>query len=303
MICPDCANPLEALPNPCRHCGWIIDYVNGIPFIMSSQDKRDSDFKEYQSNYDQICQDDLTHSIQDKSYLKLQSENLKSYIGNVANLTVCEVGVGQGELFNYLKQDKPKELIGIDISVGYLTRMKKDFTADDHNLSLIIANAENIPYQNKFDVVVASDILEHVFNVGNFLYSANRSLKMGGKLIVRVPYNENIMGYSRFLGCPYKFVHLRSFAKKNLVSLLKYAGFEVDNVIYDGFHPAYQRNYVKKHDFINKRFKKYIQSKFESEFHVTGINRILGQLLMRPLELNAVCTKIVEHEQINTLWG
>lgn len=53
--------------------------------------------------------------------------------------------------------------------------------------NLFIANAENMNFQDKFDVIVAGDIIEHVNNVGNFLKSIYRALNNNGILIISTP--------------------------------------------------------------------------------------------------------------------
>jgi SAM-dependent methyltransferase len=101
-------------------------------------------------------------------------------------------------------------------------------------ITLALANAENLPFADAFDVVIASELLEHVLNVGDLLVSLHRALADRGRLFVRVPYREDLRQYARQNGCPYPFVHLRTFTRDSLVDMLRRAGFRPRRIRYDG---------------------------------------------------------------------
>jgi 2-polyprenyl-3-methyl-5-hydroxy-6-metoxy-1,4-benzoquinol methylase len=288
MICPDCYKALDLSVGTCNSCSWNFNIEDEIPVCLSTKDKEDEMFKKYLDNYNEISLDDLEETIQNEVYLKSQNDKLFSYLPSLQGLNVCEVGIGKGNLLANMLKEKPAKLVGIDISRPYLEAIKKKSTG---NLELIIANAENIPFENEFDVIVAADILEHVFNVGDFLASVNRALKPSGRFIVKTPHNEDINGYSKLRGCKYNFVHLRNFNKKTLTTVLKGAGFEPHKVIYDGFYPDRIRNQIKKFSFLHQRCNKYFEKNFESIHHVNKINNFIGNVLMDPIEITAVSIK------------
>ena len=97
-----------------------------------------------------------------------------------------------------------------------------------------MANAELLPYAEAFDLVVASEILEHVLNAGDFLISLHRSLRTDARTLVRVPYKEDLRQYARQNGCEYPFVHLRTFTKGSLESMMGNAGFKPVRMYFDG---------------------------------------------------------------------
>lgn len=288
MICPDCHHVLEGNHSQCSACSWSCHDKHGIDIYLSSSDKDDSMFKRYLDNYHDISVDDLEDSIQPEIYLKSQNEKLFSYLPSLTGLSVCEVGIGKGILLDAMLKEKPAQLVGVDISIPYLKAIQKKYHDQIH---LVVANAENLPFQEAFDVIVAADIIEHVFNVGDFLYSVNRALKPGGRFIVKTPNNEDITVYSKLKGCKYQFVHLRNFNKKTLEKILIGAGFNVEKVIYDGFYPHRKRDFIKNNNFLNKQFDKYIDKNFESPHHVNRIDNRLGNLLMEPIEMTLLARK------------
>lgn len=289
MICPDCHNFLDEQNRFCQACDWKCEVREGIPIYLSSQDSKDEIFQRYLLNYDEISEDDLKESIQNVEYLRTQNEKLFSYIPPVKDLAVCEIGTGKGLLLEHLKKEKPRKLVGIDISIPYL-RAIQDANED---IELIVANAENLPYDNEFDVIIAADIIEHVVNVGDFLYCVYRALKPGGYFVVKTPNNEDINIYSRKRGCKYNFVHLRNFNKKTLQTILIGAGFDVVKVIYDGFYTHRKRSYIKNRPFLNKRFDNYFSKKYKNDHDVNKINNHIGRLLMNPIEITMLSRKSI----------
>jgi SAM-dependent methyltransferase len=283
-ICPDCKTGLEL--QACQGCGWLAEFREGFPVWLSSTDKMSDFFKKYLDNYDQIGGDDLETSIQPIDYLKIQTEYLESYLGDLTGLNVCELGIGQGTLMKRILSQNIKHYTGVDICASYLKNL-----SGHPNSTLIIANAENVPYEDEFDLLVASDILEHVFNVGDFLYSVNRALVSGGKFVVKVPLLEDINAYSLQRGCKYDFVHLRNFSKESLEVLLKGAGFEIERYHYDGFFISRIRT-LFKNKFTNEHIIPKLWAKFPQDYLPKRINQRLGRYFMRPVEITAVCKKI-----------
>lgn len=291
MICPDCNNELVINTGKCNFCSWALDIEDNIPIYLSNHDKRDVMFNRYLDNYDDISVDDLDTSIQNIKYLESQNEKLFTYLPPLQGLKVCEIGVGKGALLELILKENPAKLVGVDVSRPYLKTIKSKFEA---NLELILANAENIPFANEFDVIIAADIIEHVFNVGDFLTSVNRALKLNGHFIVKTPHNEDINGYSKLRGCKYNFVHLRNFNKRTLTTVLNGAGFDVKKIIFDGFYPDRLRAFIQKNTYLNNKCIKYLNKKFEDVNDVNRIKNYLGNALMNPMEITAVTTKRVD---------
>jgi SAM-dependent methyltransferase len=82
-----------------------------------------------------------------------------------------------------------------------------------------------------FDAVLASHLIEHLNNPGNFVLEAWRILKPNGRLYITTP---NINGLqSRLFGSSWRsviFDHLYLFSVKTLTMLLGSAGFTVERV-------------------------------------------------------------------------
>ena len=174
-------------------------------------DLHDEVTRSYTENYDRIARDDLDAKVMDERYIENLATNFCEAVDLVPGAEVCDVGSGKGYLVRKLLARGAGSVTAVDISLPYLVRM-----VGQPGVSPVMANAEALPFAEHFDVIVATDVLEHVLNVGSFLYSLNRALRSGGRLYVRVPYRENLLSYSPQLGCPYRFVHLRTYDRPPL---------------------------------------------------------------------------------------
>lgn len=284
LICPDCHARLAASNAPsCAHCSWKVQARGRVPVYLSAADLRDPLFGRYLENYDQIAAADLRQSIQDPAHIAVQARRIIDYLGSVQGLRVCEVGVGQGTLFRLLAQQHPTRLLGVDISTEYLERLV------DEGFSVCVCNAENLVFDREFDVMVATDILEHMLNVGDFLVSINRGLVTGGRFVVRVPLEENLMQHARQMGCPYRLVHLRSFTVRGLTQMLEHAGFEVEAVHRDGFQVGIHRPIYP--DWLARRCTRLIEAHQSRLRRSAGLWSLIERAYLRPFEVAAVCRK------------
>lgn len=84
-------------------------------------------------------------------------------------------------LHDYLKRHA-SQCVAIDILETRIVELRRD-----GYLNFVAADAEALPFFDEFDVVVAGELVEHLYNMGLFLDSAWRALKLGGKLIVTTP--------------------------------------------------------------------------------------------------------------------
>ncbi|MBD3280430.1 methyltransferase domain-containing protein [Candidatus Dojkabacteria bacterium] len=74
-----------------------------------------------------------------------------------------------------------KSCIGMDIDKDSVQKYRHK------GFKLVHGNAQNFRLRKKFDIIHASDLIEHLENPGNFLYCSYRHLKSGGFLILTTP--------------------------------------------------------------------------------------------------------------------
>lgn len=104
------------------------------------------------------------------------------------NKKVLDIGCNTGILLIPLKE-RGIDILGIDISISDIKKAKKNLL--QRNLSdkcVQVANAQKLPFKdNYFDVVLLSDILEHVVEPNIVAKEAIRVLKPNGIVLATVP--------------------------------------------------------------------------------------------------------------------
>lgn len=120
---------------------------------------------------------------------------------------ILDTGVGLGRL---LSQVPDLQRYGMDISFSYLD------IAKTKGIEVCYSLIEDMPYREEmFDIVVSTDVLEHVLDLNLCVAKILGVLKKRGVLIARVPYRENLIQYLQ-PEYPYQYVHIRNFDEHSL---------------------------------------------------------------------------------------
>jgi SAM-dependent methyltransferase len=222
--CVECGGVLEG--PLCRACGRLYEEVEGVPVLLSNEDANSPLFRRYLENYDQIASDDLEQDILQVFYKRAQTEKLVRYCGDAIRGRVLDIGCGQGD---FLRRVPHADRLGVDIALPYLSRLRAE------GIPVALANSENLPFASGFDLIVVTDILEHVLSPERALRCIVRAARPGAKVVIRVPYKEDLSSYAPEAGCRYEFVHLRSFDEHSLDKMLVASGLHPIALHYDGW--------------------------------------------------------------------
>jgi 2-polyprenyl-3-methyl-5-hydroxy-6-metoxy-1,4-benzoquinol methylase len=102
-------------------------------------------------------------------------------------LRVLDLGCGNGSLTSVIA-DEGFEVIGIEESDSGIVLASQNFP----NCQFIQASIYDLPYtelENSFDLVIASDVIEHLLFPRELVIAARKCLKPQGKLIITTPYH------------------------------------------------------------------------------------------------------------------
>lgn len=161
------------------------------------------------------------------SYL-VKRRVILEYLEKCDGTSILEVGCGCGDLLHVLDR-KGYTGIGIDISEDALMVARTGFSS--RRIKVVCCTPEDI--QEKFDVVIASEVMEHYQNDMVFLSQLSDCLHDRGHLILTVPAHMKKWGPNDdFCG------HIRRYERNNLHAALQKSGFD-DIVIYSYGVPIY----------------------------------------------------------------
>lgn len=113
-------------------------------------------------------------------------EYLSQHI-SIQNKHILEVGCGSGAILKYL-HDNGAKVKGIDLSQEYLEYGKQRYGLDLSNTNLF-----DLPEKHQFDLIIYSDVLEHIINPHEHLKKIKELLKPDGLLYLKVPGTKNIV--------------------------------------------------------------------------------------------------------------
>jgi ubiquinone/menaquinone biosynthesis C-methylase UbiE len=141
---------------------------------------------------------------------------------------ILDVGCGSSRVLSALSQ-----AIGMDINLRKLR-----FNLSIGNL-LVNADIGNICFKDSyFDVVICSEVIEHLKKENNIFLELRRVLKKGGILILGTPdystYSWNLIEWLYKKAVPNGYVdeHISHYTKKELVQYMENIGFKLKTYQY-----------------------------------------------------------------------
>ena len=154
--------------------------------------------------------------------LERKTAIIKKFLKDTPNKDILDVACGTGRFF-YLYGSR--KIYGIDISKDQLAEARKK----DQKAVLKICDAEKICYpDNKFDVVITSQFIEHIPQYKQVIKEMVRVCKPGGILIIDFPNKHSLTCIPTkirlFFG---KLRWLNLFSKKEIEKISKDFNLEI----------------------------------------------------------------------------
>ncbi len=182
---------------------------------------------------------------------------------------ILDVGCGFGLLSKKLKKTYPKlDLYGIE-------HAKEASQSSQEILKLLQCNIEDIASikrklkTQKFDVIIFSDVLEHLYDPVEIIKSYKSFLKQDGTIVVTVPNIANIFSRIALLFGYFNYsetgvmdkTHIRFFNRKNLKQLAKESDLKIVSQKYDCIIVRWFVPFIKIFIAINKGSSNILDSK------------------------------------------
>ena len=144
---------------------------------------------------------------------------------------ILEVGSGIGTFSEKIIFDFPNSKVTLtDISDNYVNELLARFRDDKVSIHKLDLNQkshyEKIGHE-KFDSILAINVLEHVENDEFALFQLYKMLKKEGVLVLLVPAHKFL-----FNAIDRKVGHFRRYSKKEMISKIQKAQFSIDKIFF-----------------------------------------------------------------------
>jgi len=165
--------------------------------------------------------------------------------------SICDLGCGNGYMSRRLA-DLGYDVVGVDASesgVGIARRACPNATFIHSSIDSTLRQRMTF---SDFDLVVSSDVIEHLYRPSDLLEAATSLLKTNGHLIIGAPYHgylKNLLlsltgKMDSHFSALHDGGHIKFFSEKTLSELLKKHGFLSQRFTFYGRAPWLWKNMI-----------------------------------------------------------
>ena len=265
-----------------------LDYFTGDDFYSDGDVENDLlEIVKSGKDFEEVLKQDNRWAI--LYHLSPIRQNIINWYPFKEGATCLEIGAGCGAITGALC-DNLEKVVSVELSKRRAT-INYERHKDRDNLEIIVANLNNIKFEEKFDYITLNGVLEYAGSFTkttnpyeDFLKQIKKYLKPNGKLIVAI---ENRYGLKYFAGAKEDHTarafdsiegyigidSVKTFGKKELEELLATSGFKTQEFYYphpdykmpleifsDNFLPSEDTFLVSAPNFDNERYTLFNES-------------------------------------------
>lgn len=168
--------------------------------------------------------------------------------------TVCDLGCGTGYLASRLGA-LGYQVCGVDGSQRLLGLARKHYASDRVTFAQGLfgdSSLDRLRPDGGFDLIISSDVVEHLFEPALLVDTAFRWLRPGGSLVLGTPYHGylknlaiSVLGqWDQHHGVHWNGGHIKFFSVRTLHDLVRQAGFADAGFHYYGRVPYLWMNMI-----------------------------------------------------------
>ena len=183
-------------------------------------------------------------------------KEIELFFKDIKNKQILDFGCGDARYKKYI--DNSNNYKGLDVAESGHSPLDKNYD--------VLWDKKKLPFENDvFDIVLMTEVLEHVENVDITLREINRVLKIGGSILVTVPFiwPEHQK--------PYDFQRYTSFGIKKVFD-------------YYGFETIYYKKLVQKKYALLEIIISDIETQFK-DYNKKNMNHFFLRLYFKILKL------------------
>lgn len=198
----------------CINCGFV--YVD----TPASQNDYDRYYRELSKYEDRATASGGGDEIFDRDRLLKTAGDIEQFLPD-KDISILDIGCGNGGLLLALKQRGYKNLKGLDPSVVCVNNIRKQ------GIEAIVGGIFDNNSGGLFDLIILTHVFEHVYDLQLAVRNISAKLKPDGKLYIEVP---DASRYDKFYRVPYYYFdteHVNHFSKESLKNLLTGNNFDL----------------------------------------------------------------------------
>lgn len=172
---------------------------------------------------------DLQRQLGDGYYHKWKFENQLAYDILKPNDKVLDIGCGVGN-FLIKAKEKAAEVCGLELNkkAAAACRQRGLEVYDE------LIGVHAMKRKEYYDVVCMFQVLEHIYDVKEFLEDAVKALKKGGKLVIGVPNNEPyFLGYDKYCTLNLPPHHMGLWNRQVFEKMAPFFNLSIEQIEYD----------------------------------------------------------------------
>ena len=166
-------------------------------------------------------------------------------------VSICDLGCGNGHLANRLALSG-YDVVAIDASASGIEQAKKNASNGRFIRSFIDKDVRDSNGLESFDLVVSSDVVEHLYHPSDLFEAAEALLKTNGRLVITTPYHGYLKNLAlaisgrmdRHFSALHDGGHIKFFSVATLSALMSSHGFVDLNFSYYGRAPWLWKNMI-----------------------------------------------------------
>ena len=122
---------------------------------------------------------------------RLRVKAIFKELGDISGKKLLDVGCEAGYITIKLAQ-KGARVTAIDLIEEPIRELRRTIKGKNLPITLMVADATKLPFAAKsFDIILATEVIEHITKLNRFVENAAKVLKPGGVLLITFP-NENL---------------------------------------------------------------------------------------------------------------